>query len=182
MRKFKLYVVANGSRQKEPVIADGFVDAEKKAKQLLKSTFADYPNKNETYVECVEDAFELNIDHFTMEYDCFGDMYWRWLRCTEYGRPKYSDLLTDDQEKWLEFLRGEKEMHIEDLDEDDLIELYSEVTLGSCFLSDYKNFAYIDEREVCSVCEHYDKHIEEDGVEDTPEEFASWVMDNYFTY
>ena len=73
-------------------------------------------------------------------------------------------------------------MHIEDLSKEDLIELYSEVTFGSIYLSDYKNFAYIDENEVFDVCEHYDMHIEQDGVDDTPEEFANWVMDNYFTY
>lgn len=182
MRKFKLYLVTGGSRKRDCVTVNGFADAERKAKQMLKEAFVDCPNKEATFVECVEDAFELNLDHLTMTYDCFGDMYWTWLKLSEYGNPLYNDLLTEEQEEWLQSLREEKEMHIEDLSKEDLIELYSEVTFGSIYLSDYKNFAYIDENEVFDVCEHYDMHIEQDGVADTPEEFANWVMDNYFNY
>lgn len=182
MRKFRLYLVTGGSRKRECVIANGFTDTEHKAKQMLREAFKDCPNKDSTFVECVEDAFELSIGHLIMTYDCFGDMYWTWLNMSEYGRPLYNDLLTEEQEEWLQSLREEKEMHIEDLSKEDLIELYSEVTFGSIYLSDYKNFAYIDENEVFDVCEHYDMHIEQDGVDDTPEEFANWVMDNYFIY
>lgn len=177
MRKFELYVMANGERRCEPIVCNGFVEAEKKARELFGEVYKDYPNRDETYIECVENESMLRRNHLVMGKDCFGDIYWRMLIMGDF-MPLYSDLLTDDHKELLEAWREEKELHVADLCEEDLKDLYCQVSFGSVYLSDYKNDFYIDTEEVCDVCESYERWIEEEKEEHSPETFADYVM-NY---
>ena len=177
MRKFELYVVANGSRRREPIVCNGFVEAEKKAKELFEEVYKDYPNRDETYIECVEAKFMLSCDHLVMSKDCFGDIYWRTLIMGDF-MPLYIDLLSDGDKKLLEAWREEKELHVTDLCERDLKDLYYQVSFGSIYLSDYENDAYIDTEEVSNVCENYERWIEENKKEHSSETFVDYIM-NY---
>ena len=85
-------------------------------------------------------------------------------------------LLTDDEKEELDELREEKEIHIWDLDREQLMQLRSEICVGSCYVSDYANSFEIDSHEVCSYSEGYLSFIEECGYEDTPKEFAEYCM------
>lgn len=176
MRKFELYAVLNGERKREPIIANGFVEAEKKAKEWFKEIYKDYPNRDETYIECVEDKFMLSCDHLVMSKDCFGDIYWRMLIMGDI-LPRYIDVLNDYDKEVIEEWREEKELHVTDLEERDLKDLYWSVTWGSIYLSDYENDAYIDTNEVYDVCEKYERWIEEEKKEHSPETFVDYVMD-----
>ena len=91
----------------------------------------------------------------------------------KYGTTKY---LTDDEKEELDELREEKEIHIWDLDEEQLKKLRSEICVGSCYVSDYANSFEIDPNEVCNYSEGYLSFIEEVGREDTQEEFAEYCM------
>ncbi len=176
MKKFKLYTVISGERMKEPVIANGFAEAENVAKELYKKYHSQYPS-NDTYIECVESELLLSLDHLIFRTDCFGKMYWKWLVMGDWC-PLYEDLLSESEQKQLQEWREEKEIHVIDLCEEDLKELYYQVTFGSCFLSDYENEAYIDENEVCDVCERYERWVDENNEKHCPKTFAYYVIEN----
>jgi hypothetical protein len=173
MRKFKLYVMTSGERGKKPIIANGFVEAEQKAKELYEQVYPDYPC-DDTYIECVEDEFDLNFDHLIMQKDCFGDIYWRKIICKGW-MPLYVDLLSELDQYEIDEWRNEEERHISDLSEDELKTLRGQVSIGSMYTSDYNNSFFIDEDEVMDVCEHYDDWLEEEQCDDTPENFAHYV-------
>ena len=65
---------------------------------------------------------------------------------------------------------------IEDLTEEDCKKLRSEVCIGSCYLADYNNSFFLDRKELSDYCDAYDIYIEEEGLEDTPENFAYYLM------
>lgn len=85
-------------------------------------------------------------------------------------------LLTEYEREELDLLREEKEIHIWDLDEEQLKKLRSEICVGSCYGSDYENSFEIGTDEVYNYSEGYLSFIEECGCEDTPEEFATYCM------
>ena len=94
-----------------------------------------------------------------------------------YWGPIGMRLLTEYEREELDLLREEKEIHIWDLDREQLKKLRSEICVGSCYLSDYANSFEIDPNEVCSYSDGYLSFIEEVGYEDTQEEFAEYCMD-----
>lgn len=65
---------------------------------------------------------------------------------------------------------------IEDLSEEDCKKLRSEIRIGSCYLADYNNSFFLDRNELIDYCDSYDIYIEEEGLEDTPENFAYYLM------
>ena len=65
---------------------------------------------------------------------------------------------------------------IEDLSEEDCKKLRSEICIGSCYLADYNNSFFLDRNELFDYCYSYDIYIEEEGLEDTPENFAYYLM------
>ena len=177
MRKFYLYKICAGERVGKPVVADGFVNAEKRAKELLEEIWPNSPC-DDTYVACVEKEYEMQCDHLIMQKDIFNDMYWKmavWgTYCLSHDR-----LLEDDEKKWLQELREEKETSIHDLSYDELIRLRGEVVVGSCFLSDYENSWFIDTNEVCDACDSYEEWCVENELEDTPDNFAYFIQEHY---
>ena len=74
MRKFRLYKVEFGSRAKDPVIVDGFLKAEEKAKDMLQKIWDNYPC-DDTYVACVEKEVDLYYDHLIMQKDVYNEVY-----------------------------------------------------------------------------------------------------------
>lgn len=70
----------------------------------------------------------------------------------------------------------EKEIHIWDLDEEQLKKLRSEICVGSCYSSDYENSFDIDTEEIYSISEGYLSFIRFYGYEDTQEEFTEYCM------
>ena len=93
-----------------------------------------------------------------------------------YWGPIGMRLLTEYEREELDLLREEKEIHIWDLDREQLKKLRSEICVGSYYPSDYANSFEIDSHEVCNYSESYLSFIEEVGREDTQEEFAEYCM------
>lgn len=176
MKKFRLYVVKAGYRDESKFeTVKGFKDAEEKAKELLAAAWKDYPD-SDTYVDCVEHDYELQMDHLVMVRDYEGELYWRKMVFGSYC-PLYSRFLDEDEESELQEWRDEKEVFVKDLSHDKLIKLRQQVCVGSCYLSDYENEFGVDENTVCSLCDGYSNWLEEEGLEDTGEEFAYYIKE-----
>lgn len=177
MKTYKLIAIVAGERNSKYADAEarGIVEAEKKADELLEKYIHDYPS--ETYIVCVEDEFDMWFDDYLCwQKDCYGEKYWMKM-VNGHCCPICLRLLTDDEKEELDELREEKEIHICDLDREQLKKLRSEICVGSCYLSDYANSFEIDQNEVCSYSDGYLSFIEEVGYEDTQEEFAEYCMD-----
>lgn len=176
MKTYKLFVIASGSRVSKSADAKarGIVEAEKKADELLEQYINDYPS--DTYVACVEDELDMNcIDYLCWQQDCYGERYWMMM---EYGYycPIGLRLLTDVEQESINLLREEKEMHIWELNEEQLKKLRSEIRVGSYYGSDYENSFGIEADEVYKYSEGYLSYIDETGREDTQEAFAEYCM------
>lgn len=177
MRKFMLYQFCGGERVCEPVIADGFVDAENKAKELLNKIWDNSPC-DDTFVACVEHEYEMKYDHIIMQKDIFNEVYWK-MQVMGVLCPIYYRLLDKNEEQQLQEWREEKDLNLRDLSFDELTQLRSEVCVGSCFLADYENSWFIDTNEVCDACDSYEKWLETERLEDTPENFAYFIQEAY---
>ena len=176
MKTYKLIAIVAGERNSKYADAEarGIVEAEKKADELLEKYIHDYPS--ETYIICVEDDSDIWFeDYLCWQKDCYGEKYWMKMVNGHYC-PIGLRLLTDDEKEELDELREEKEIHIWDLDREQLMQLRSEICVGSYYVSDYANSFEIDSHEVCSYSEGYLSFIEECGYEDTQEEFAEYCM------
>ena len=176
MKTYKLIAIVAGERilTKNDIEARGIVEAEKKADELLEKYIHDYPS--ETYIICVEDESEMLFDDYLCwQKDYYGEKYWMKMENGHYC-PIGLRLLTEYEKEELDELREEKEIHIWDLDREQLMQLRSEICVGSCYISDYANSFEIDSHEVCSYSEGYLSFIEECGYEDTPKEFAEYCM------
>ena len=176
MKTYKLIAIVAGERNSKYADAEarGILEAEKKADELLEKYIHDYPS--ETYIVCVEDEFEMWFDDYLCwQKDCYGEKYWMKM-VNGHCCPICLRLLTDDEKEELDELRKEKEIHIWDLDEEQLKQLRSEICVGSCYGSDYENSFEIDSDEVYNYSEGYLSFLEECGYEDTPEEFAVYCM------
>ena len=177
MKTYKLIAIVAGERNSKYADAEarGIVEAEKKAGELLEKYIHDYPS--DTYIVCVEDESEMWFDDYLCwQKDCYGEKYWMKMVNGHYC-PIGLRLLTDDEKEELDELRKEKEIHIWDLDEEQLKKLRSEICVGSCYVSDYANSFEIDPNEVCNYSEGYLSFIGFYGYEDTQEEFAEYCMD-----
>ena len=177
MKTYKLIAIVAGERNSKYADAEarGIVEADKKADELLEKYIHDYPS--ETYIVCVEDEFEMWFDDYLCwQKDCYGEKYWMKMENGDYC-PIGLRLLTEYEKEELNELREEKEIHIWDLDREQLKKLRSEIRVGSCYVSDYANSFEIDSHEVCNYSESYLSFIEEVGREDTQEEFAEYCMD-----
>ena len=176
MKTYKLIAIVAGERNSKYADAEarGIVEAEKKADELLEKYIHDYPS--ETYIICVEDESDMWFeDYLCWQKDCYGEKYWMKMVNGHYC-PIGLRLLTDDEKEELDELRKEKEIHIWDLDEEQLKKLRSEICVGSCYGSDYENSFDIDTEEIYNISEDYLSFIEECGDEDTPKEFAEYCM------
>lgn len=176
MKTYKLFAIVAGERNSKNADAEarGIVEAEKKANELLEQYIHEYPC--DTYIACVEDEFKMQYDDYLCwQEDCYGERYWKMME-NGYWCPLGMRLLTEYEREELDLLREEKEIHIWDLDEEQLKKLRSEICVGSCYGSDYKNSFEIDSNEVYNYSEGYLSFIEECGYEDTPEEFAEYCM------
>lgn len=186
MKKYKLIVVGGDDRltgEYENVV-NGFVEAERRAEELLNEYIEGYPD---AYVALFEkdEPFYCCYDFLIYKADYFGDRYWRMMVASD-GVILCDRLLEDYENEELEELRNEKEVHVYDLNEEELKQLRREVCIGSCFLASYKNSFEIDEEEVYSMCEAYDYYLctDEDGKQlpeseweaDTPEMFAWYCI------
>lgn len=177
MKTYKLFIFVAGEKlqPKNPdAEAKGIVEAEKKANELLEQYIHEYPC--DTYVACVEDESEMYYDDYLCwQEDCYGDRYWKKME-NGYWMPIGLRLLTETEKEELDLLREEKEIHIWDLDEEQLKKLRSEICVGSVFLSDYNNSFDIDPNEVYNYSEGYLVELDEDYENDTPEHFAEYCM------
>lgn len=176
MKTYKLFAIVAGERNSKYADAEarGIVEAEKKANELLEQYIHNAPC--DTYIVCVEDESEMYFDDYLCwQEDCYGDRYWKKMK-NGYWCPIGMRLLTEYEREELDLLREEKEIHIWDLDEEQLKKLRSEICVGSYYGSDYENSFEIDSNEVYNYSEGYLSFIEECGYEDTPEEFAEYCM------
>lgn len=176
MKTYKLLAIVAGERNSKYADAEarGIVEAEKKANELLEKFIHEYPC--DTYVVCVEDESEMYYDDYLCwQEDCYGDRYWKKMENAHWCHIGLR-LLTETEEEELDLLREEKEIHIWDLDEEQLKKLRSEICVGSVFLASYTNSFEIDSQEVSNYADGYQEFLEECGYEDTPEEFANYCM------
>lgn len=176
MKTYKLFAIVAGERNSKDADAEarGIVEAEKKANELLEQYIHEYPC--DTYIACVEDEFKMQYDDYLCwQEDCYGERYWKKMK-NGYWMPIGLRLLTETEEEELDLLREEKEIHIWDLDEEQLKKLRSEISVGSIYLSDYNNSFDIDPNEVYNYSEGYLEEVDEYYGNDTPEHFAEYCM------
>ena len=155
MKTYKLIAIVAGGRisKYEDAEARGIVEAEKKADELLEAYIHEYPC--DTYIVCVEDESEMYYnDYLCWQEDYYGDRYWKKMQ-NGYWCPIGLRLLTETEKEELDLLREEKDLHIWDLDEEQLKKLRSEISVGSVYLSDYNNSFEIDPNEVYNYSEGY---------------------------
>lgn len=174
MRKFRLYKVDGGIRIEDPVIVEGFLKAEEKAKDMLQEIWDNCPC-DDTYIACVERENDLYYDHIIMQKDIYDEVYWKMLVMGDFC-PLYDRLLKDYEEDELEEWREEEDLSVFDLTNEQLQQLRSEIVVGSIYLSDYENSFYINEDEVCDTLESYDIWCKENDIEDNAENFAEYVQ------
>ena len=177
MKTYKLIAIVAGERNSKYADAEarGIVEAEKKADELLEKYIHDYPS--DTYIVCVEDESKMWFDDYLCwQKDCYGEKYWMKMKNGDYC-PIGLRLLTEYEKEELDELRKEKEIHIWDLDEEQLKKLRSEICVGSCYGSDYENSFDIDTDEIYNISEGYLSFIGFYGYEDTDEKFAEYCMD-----
>lgn len=177
MKTYKLFIFVAGEKlqPKNPdEEAKGIVEAEKKANELLEQYIHEYPC--DTYVACVEDESEMQYnDYLCWQEDYYGDRYWKKMQ-NGYWCPIGLRLLTETEKEELDLLREEKDLHIWDLDEEQLKKLRSEISVGSVYLSDYNNSFEIAPNEVYNYSEGYLEEVDEYYGNDTPEHFAEYCM------
>lgn len=70
---------------------------------------------------------------------------------------------------------------ISELSHEELVALRGEIVCGSCYISDYNNSFFVENKVVCDASDFYLELLEEDGRDDTPENFASCV-EGYIEY
>ena len=178
MKTYKLFTFVAGERRlsKYPdAEAKGIVEAEKIANELLETYIHEAPC--DTFVACVEDEWDLHCNNYLCwQEDYYGERYWKMME-NGYWCPIGMRLLTEYEREELDLLREEKEIHIWDLDEEQLKKLRSEICVGSCYGSDYENSFDIDTEEIYNISEGYLSFIGFYGYEDTQEEFAEYCMD-----
>lgn len=174
MRKFKLYVVEGGELMQE-VCVKGFVNAETKAKEILEEIWPNCPC-DDTYIECVENPSDRWFNHFVLTKDYDGETCWKTLVVFD-GCPLSTRFPNEDEEYEMDVWRNEKEVHISDLSEDELKELRHQICVGSCYISDFANTLGVDEDEVCTMSEEYDNWCDTEGIEDTADNFAFYVLE-----
>lgn len=176
MKTYKLIAIVAGERISKYADAEarGIVEAEKKANELLEAYIHEYPC--DTYIVCVEDESEMYYnDYLCWQEDYYGDRYWKKMK-NGYWCPLGLRLLTDVEKEELDLLREEKDLHIWDLDEEQLKKLRSEISVGSIYLSDYNNSFEIAPNEVYNYSEGYLEEVDEYYGNDTPEHFAEYCM------
>lgn len=180
MRKFYLKSVASGQPIGEISCVEGFKSAEKKANEMLQSLINDGYIGSDTYVALSVDERDvkyLDTDVYILQTDYFGDISWFRLI---YGTYCYlcDRLINEEEKSEMDEWREEKDLHVLDLGEDGLKKLRGEITIGSCYLSDYENSFYIDTNEVSSYAERYEMYLEEENLQDTPKNFADYIIGN----
>ena len=176
MKTYKLIVIEDGERVSKYPDAEvkGFAEAEKKADELLDKYVDNYPL--DSYVVCVEDESEMYWDDYLCYVqDRYGERFWMKMKQGTYCKIGLRSLTETEQEE-LDLMRDEKEVHIWDLDEDELKKLRKQICIGSCFYSDFKNSFGIDTNEVMMHAEAYEDYIAEEELEDTPQEFADYII------
>ena len=177
MKTYKLFTFVAGERllSKYPdAEAKGIVEAEKEANELLEAYIHEYPC--DTYVACVEDESEMYFDDYLCwQEDYYGERYWKKMKNGGWC-PIGLRLLTETEEEELDLLREEKELHVWDLDEEQLKKLRSEISINSIYYSDFNNSFEIDCHEVSNYADGYLEHLKESEYEDTPQEFADYCM------
>lgn len=179
MRKFYLKSVISGCPDNNIVCVDGFAKAEEKAKEMLSKILGEGWSNIDTYVclsENERDVMFLDTDMYILVRGFYGELTWF---KNIYGTYCYvcERIINDEEEAELDEWRNEKEVHVLDLSDDDLKKLRGEISVGSCYLSDYENSFYIDENEVYDYSEKYEEYIDELGLEDTPQNFAYYIKE-----
>lgn len=180
MRKFYLKSVAAGQPIGDIACIEGFKNAEKKANEMLLSLINNGYSSADTYValsESERDVKYLDTDVYILQTDYFRDIAWFRLI---YGTYCYlCDRLINDEEKAeMDEWREEKELHVWDLGEKDLKNLRREIKVESCYLSNYENSFNIDTNEVSNYAESYKMYLEEENLQDTPQNFADYIINN----
>lgn len=177
MKKFRLIPVKSGEMcEKSAVKVEGFVNAESRAKEMLKEIYKDYPCED-TYIILADDGSWYISDHFVMEVDCYGDMHWMRMIKGYYGGNLGTRFPNDDEMEILQDWREDYDADIYDLSYDELVSLRGEISVGSIYCSDYENTFHVNERDLCDVCEEYDYWCEREGVEDNGDNFAFYITE-----
>lgn len=71
---------------------------------------------------------------------------------------------------------AQKSRDIDDLDREELCELFNKCGIGSIYLADYDNDLGITRREASRILEAYADSVEWDDNLMTPDDFADWIL------
>ena len=176
MKKFRLIPVKSGEMyEKSAVKVEGFINAESKAKEMLKEIYRDYPC-DDTYIILADDDSWYISDYFVMEVDYYGDMHWMRMIKGYYGGNLDTRFPNDNEMEILQDWREDYDADIHDLSYNELVSLRGEISVGSMYYSDYENTFHVNERDLCDVCDEYDYWCEYEGVEDNGDNFAYYIM------
>lgn len=199
MKRWTLFVVRGGEREEgTDRQADNLEEAEKVAKELYKEYddgnycdlmvfCAPHHDYNNDYAEHHPDE-----DFPVWSKDCCGDSYWRVMRVDDYGLLGL-DFDKDFIQEIKDYENAHKPRHIENLSEEELKDLFTQITPGSICLNDYANDYNVDEKEVLNWIDGFDEdlanqirdefptitdHDLDEAVEarETAQNFADYVM------
>ncbi len=177
MKKFKLIPVKSGEKCEESAVkVEGFVNAEAKAKEILKEIYKDYPC-DDTYIILVDSEVWYFDDFFVMEVDYYGDIYWKRAIKGSCCLIRYTRLLNDDEKAILQEWREDYDASVYDLTHEELVSLRGEIVCGSMYYSDYENSFHVNEHDLLDVCEEYGVWCEREGVEDNGDNFAFYILE-----
>ena len=135
------------------------------------------------------DAWDYDPRFQYFEYDSFGDEYivlnlddmseddidWEsdYVLIDNSMIPSY----VQDLNKIVELSDIDISHDVRELTDEQLKELRGMVCIGSIFLADFNNPFFIDRSELIDYCESYDEWLEENGIEDSPEEFSYYMRE-----
>lgn len=175
MTKFQLIVFSSCGDKlyEEKSLINGFVNAEERAVELWNEYHSIYLDNVQVALLKSGDAIGY-YGYFVYTRDAAGDLGWMVVRWGFYY-PLYTDILRDYEEYQLEEWRSEQDVSILDLTCDDLRKLYSEISFGSIYTSDYENSLGVDEDEVFHYSEMFLKYMYKEGREESFSE-EDWVI------
>lgn len=144
-----------------------------------------YPEKD--FSECEAWDYDPRFQYF--EYDSFGDEYIV-LNLDDMSEDDIdweSDYVLIDNSKIPSYVQDLNKIvcltdidvahNIYDLTDEQLKELRGEVRIGSMYYSDYNNSFFLDRSELSDYCDSYEEWLEEEGIEDSPEEFSYYMRE-----
>lgn len=174
MKKYKI-VIPEIIPEYKAIYVEGWNNTEAKVKELFAKYIDNYPDLRIYVLERSEQIAYADYI-YTYKRDACGDDYF-WMTVMGDYAPLYDRLLEEDEKAELESRRHEVDRHVVDLSAEELEELWTQVSFGSMFLSDYRNSFDISEEEVYDYCEYVLDECDRHGYTNLPNVFAKIILE-----